>query len=45
MDGRTGFAMDDSDALVIECDEIHQTEYAMKPIEKDLPIHLEKTGQ
>ena len=44
MDGKTGFAMDDMNALVIECDEMHQTEDAMKSIEKGLPIHLEKPG-
>ena len=35
-------AMDDLDAVVIECDEELQTHYAMLAAQKGLPMHLEK---
>jgi len=35
-------AMDDLDAVIIECDEEKQTHYAMLAAQKGLPMHLEK---
>ena len=42
MDADEILKRDDLDAVVIECDEIHQTEWAIKAAERGLPIHLEK---
>ena len=34
----------DLDAVFIECDELHLTEYAMKALQKGLHVHMDKPG-